>query len=151
MRNNYNNITILWWKKEHSWLKGGAGETSASPDKISKKTKNKNFSYELVTSSKGMPFKFEAFWSLLYIWVRSNPTKVVQHCQLQFFYSHLLWYHANQCRKNTFMALLIITMHSIAIYILSHVFLSPKKVITFVITLYPVSFSLKITKLLPWS
>ena len=44
------------------------------------------------------------------------------------------------------MALLIITMHSIAIYILSHVFLSPKKVITFVITLYPVSFSLKITK-----
>ena len=51
--------------------------------------------------------------------------------------------------KNTFMALLIITMHSIAIYILSHVFLSPKKVITFVITLYPVSFSLKITKVLP--
>ena len=39
MRNNYNNITILWWKKEHSWLKGGAGETSASPDKISKKQK----------------------------------------------------------------------------------------------------------------
>lgn len=121
--------------------------------KFLKKQKTKNLIFLTNWSLHRMPFKFEAFWSLLYIWVRSNPTKVVQHCQLQFFYSHLLWYHANQCRKNTFMALLIITMHSIAIYILSHVFLSPKKVITFVITLYPhpVSFSLKITKVLPWS